>query len=127
MQPSLVLREERSKMVFQNPDRRRLRRIQVDGCLQFDGVKCDFLVISECATEHFVELKGSDVRHATEQLDATILKISADAKLAVKHCFIVSTRCPLLSPEIQVLKKRFKKHYNSTLTIKNIVCEYVIT
>jgi hypothetical protein len=125
-QPILVLHEEKSRMVFQNPARKKLRRVQVDGCLAIDGIKCDFLVISETDFEHFVELKGADVRHAADQLSATIARISASVTVAAKHCFIVSTRCPLLTPEIQNLKKRFKKRYNATLTIKNMVCEHTV-
>lgn len=113
-------------MVFQNPGRQELRHVRVDGCLAIDGIKCDFLVITQADLEHFVELKGADVRHAAAQLSATINHISTNAASAPKHCFIVSTRCPLLTPEIQNLKKRFKKQFNSSLTIKNIVCEYVV-
>jgi len=113
-------------MVFQNPSHQRLRRIKVDDCLAIEGIKCDFLMISESNCEHFVELKGADVRHAANQLSATIIQISASVAIAPKHCFIVSTRCPLLTPEIQNLKKRFKKRFNATLTIKNMVCEHVV-
>lgn len=113
-------------MIFQNPSRQTLRRVQVDGCLPIDGIKCDFLVISESDFEHFVELKGADVRHAADQLSATIALISTSVGVAAKHCFIVNTRCPLLTPEIQNLKKRFKKQFNATLTIKNMVCEHTV-
>lgn len=125
-QPILVLEESRSKMIFSNSARKGLRKVKVDGCLQIKGIKCDYLVISETAVEHFVELKGADVRHATAQLEATIQITSSNPKNGKKHCFIVSTRCPLLTPEIQNLKARFKKLFNSSLTIKNIVCEFEI-
>lgn len=39
--------------------------------------------------------------------------------LAEKLCFIASTRCPLTFPQIQQFKKKFKRDYNATLTIKN--------
>ena len=126
-QPILALQEARSRMVFNNPARKELRRVQVDGCLNIQGIKCDFLVISEADVEHFVELKGADVRHAADQIEATIAIASANPKNSAKHSFIISTRCPLTTPEIQNLKARFKKHFNSSLTIKNIVCEFLIS
>lgn len=113
-------------MVFRNPAQHRLRRIEVDGCLDMAGPKCDFLMICPAEVEHFVELKGSDVKHAAGQLEATIRAISAVAKTTLKHCFVVSTRCPLTSPEIQNLKKKFKNNFNATLTIKNLVCEFEV-
>jgi hypothetical protein len=125
-QPILVLQEARSRMVFANPARSDLRQVKVDGCLNIAGIKCDFLVISATDVEHFVELKGADVRHAAAQLEATIGVASTAAKHSPKHSFIISTRCPLLTPEIQNLKARFKKHFNSSLIIKNIVCEFLI-
>lgn len=124
--PILVFHEARSKMVFRNPHRKNLRQIQVDGCLNIKGAKCDFLVISESSVEHFVELKGSDVKYAATQIEETIQIASASPKNSPKHSFIVSTRCPLLTPEIQNMKSRFKKNFNSSLTIKNILCEFQI-
>ena len=125
-QKALVFKEKQSKMIFNNPAKKKLRRIQVDGCLELQGAKCDYLMISPAETEHFVELKGGDVKHSTRQLESTILAISLEAKKALKHCFVISTRCPLLSPEIQNLKKKFKNNFNSTLTIKNFVCEFLV-
>lgn len=71
---------------------------QVDGDIIVDGFRCDKLAVIEKDNKHwtevFVELKGSDVMHAVEQLDATLQhKIfqhkSVDRKLArvVGHSF----------------------------------------
>ena len=111
-------------MVFRNPSRSKIRCVQVDGCLTFPGKKCDFLLIEPSDYEHFIELKGADVRGAATQLRATIVAISRDALRAAKHCFVVSTTCPLLTTEIQNLKKEFKKGFQAELIIKNKLCEH---
>ena len=122
----IALKEERSKMTFINKSRQNVRVIQIDGCVLNDGIRCDYLIISEDGKEHFVELKGNHVGHAVKQIEETILKISESPKQAEKYSFIISARCPLLSAEIQALKLKFKKQYNSMLIIKAIQCEHLI-
>lgn len=51
---------------------------QVDGCIITSGCKCDKLLLSKNPSDsatwfgHFIELKGTDVGHAIDQLEATI-------------------------------------------------------
>lgn len=119
----IVLQENRSKITFFNPSRSDVRQIRVDGCMITDGCACDWLLISQDGHEHYVELKGCDVKHALEQLEQSISKLSADAGGCDKKAFVVSTRCPLSSPEIQGRQIYFKKRYRATLVVKNLVCE----
>lgn len=118
----IVLRENRSEIRFTNQGQQKVRIVTVDGCEITDGLKCDFLVISICGKEHFVELKGNNVHHAIEQLKATIPRLSQNAKQSDKICFIISSRCPLLTADIQRIKKQFKKNFNSKLVVKNRKC-----
>jgi hypothetical protein len=76
--------------------------------------------------EYYIELKGHDVEKALKQIERTIAKVSSNPQKITKHCFIISTRCPLASTKIQNLKKEFKKQYNANLTIKNILLEYTL-
>jgi hypothetical protein len=99
-----------------NPDERIVEQIEVDGCAIMDGIRCDWLVRLNDATskeEIYVELKGSDVRHAVEQLRATIVKLSADRAKFPKRCFVVFTRNPLTGTDVQQLKLQFRKTFNS--------------
>ena len=116
--PIIVLAEKRSKITFLNPKRRPLRQVRVDDCVITSGPRCDYLLIDSASTEYYVELKGSDVRRAFRQLEATIPQVSADKKGLAKHCFIVSTRCPSMSPEIQRKQRSFKKRFNASLLIR---------
>jgi hypothetical protein len=111
----------RSKFRLENPNQLKIREVKVDDCVIKQGMRCDYLVIAP-EQEIYIELKGSDVKHAVEQLATTIghkhIKQLTD-KSSLKLCFIASTRCPINSTEIQNLKKKFKQKYQAKLTIKN--------
>ena len=115
----ITLKEKRSTIIFVNEKRLAIRKVTVDGCVIRDGLRCDYLLIGNDAHEHYIELKGSDVKHAIKQIVATIKQISCAAKAHPKSCYISSTRCPLTGTDIQSEKLRFKKTYNARLVIKN--------
>lgn len=118
----ISLKENKSCFRFFNPERKEVKCILVDGCAITDGIRCDYLLIDANDTEHFIELKGRDITHAVEQLESSIKQLSTNKGL--KYSFIVSTRCPLAGPDIQIFKKKFKQRYNSELIIKNLICEH---
>lgn len=122
--PKIVLEERLSKIVFLNASRKVIEQIRVDGCVIADGLRCDYLLINETDVEHYVELKGIDVDHAIAQIKRTVQQISRNPYQQPKICFIISSRCPLLTTKIQELKLLFKKQYNSSLIIKNRYCEH---
>lgn len=113
----IVLQERRSRIVFGNESRRSVRVVEIDGCVITQGPRCDYLVIPYSQVEHYVELKGGDFSHAVRQLERTIREVSEAPKAGEKCCFVVSTRCPRLTPRIQALSVRFKRQYNSVLII----------
>lgn len=117
--PLIVFKENRNRIVFRNANRRSVRRVVIDDCVITEGLRCDYLLISSNDVEHYIELKGCSVRHAVAQIAETIKQVSADAKHCGKHSFVISSRCPLMSTEIQQMKKNFRQQYASTLTIKN--------
>jgi len=69
--------------------------------------------------EVYIELKGSDVKHAVEQISRSIDLLACNCHSVIKLCFIASTRCPINSTEIQNLKKKFRQKYNAKIIIKN--------
>lgn len=54
----LVVKENKCKCVFSNPNQHLLTKIKVDGCQITDGIRCDYLILDHCHNEYFVELKG---------------------------------------------------------------------
>ncbi|NEP62960.1 MAG: hypothetical protein F6K31_39625 [Symploca sp. SIO2G7] len=122
--PNIVIvdpgsRNNRSKFRLQNPKRASIRLVQIDDCVIKEGIRCDYLLILPDEQELYIELKGSDVKHAVEQISRTIDLLACHSQPFVKLCFIVSTRCPINSTEIQNLKKKFRQKYNAKLFIKN--------
>jgi len=123
----IVLEEESSKITFLNPKQIEVRKIRIDGCVIKEGIKCDYMIITiHNGYEYYIELKGSDVDHALKQIERTITLVSSNQQRITKHCFIISTRCPLASPKIQDIKIKFKKQYNANLIIKNILLEHTL-
>lgn len=111
-------KNSRSKFRLENPKKTQVRIIAVDDCVIKEGKRCDYLVILENNQEIYIELKGSKVAYAVEQITATIPQVTAD-KSQLKLGFISSTRCPMTSPEIQKLKRIAKTKHSLKLTIKN--------
>ncbi|MBN8789633.1 MAG: hypothetical protein J0I84_21330 [Terrimonas sp.] len=113
----------KTKMCFNNPNKRQITKIIVDNCAIKSGIRCDFMLVDHKSLEHYIELKGKQIIHACNQIEETIKQLTKNV-FAVKHSFIVSTACPLTTTEVQILKAQFKKKYNSTLTVKNMLCEH---
>jgi hypothetical protein len=124
----IVLRDDGSKndchFVINNTSRQSITIVHIDGCVIKQGIRCDYLVLPETVVpteEIYIELKGSDVKHAIDQLENTILKISSNVKDTNKQCFIiVRSHCPMHNGQIQKNQIFFKKKYKSTLK----VCKY---
>lgn len=122
--PRIVLEERRSKICFLNPLRNAVRCVKIDDCVLTEGPRCDHLILGGDAVilgdgpvEQYVELKGADVRRALIQITTTIGKISEAPRTSRKKAYVVSTRCPLSSPEIQAQQKHFLKSHNAVLRV----------
>lgn len=118
--PRISLKEKRSRIVFINPNRQKIRKIEIDGCFITEGIRCDWLLIDYNCVEHYVELKGSDVRHAIAQIERTIKKVSIDVQKQPKHSYVICkrVRVPRFDTELQTNKRKFKDHFNSTFIVK---------
>lgn len=128
----ITRKENQSQIIIENPNQFKVCVVQVDGCAIQAGLRCDYLVIPDQqdikkVIEIYIELKGSKISHAIEQLEATIKKLSDDPVKQEKVCIIISTRCPLTTPEIQNFKKDFKNKYNAKLEFKNRTYTYCLS
>lgn len=74
--PTVVCSDHKSStnFIFDNRSSDSLTKYRVDGCLITDeGAKCDFLLLNCSKSESFfIELKGSDLIRAVEQIDRSI-------------------------------------------------------
>ena len=122
----IKFQEQRSIIRFLNDKRLNYKKIQVDGCALHEGLKCDKMLCSaDEREEHYVELKGSDVLHAIDQLRQTIIKLGEyDDK---RRSYVVCTKvAPKISTLIQRAKAEFRKKYNSDLQIKETPLEVIL-
>ncbi|WP_434036042.1 hypothetical protein [Formosa sp. 4Alg 33] len=114
----VVFEETRSRLVIENIDKVEAIKVTVDGCEITKGIRCDFMYIIK-DTEIYIELKGQDIKHAIEQLEATIKKLSSNPKTKKKKSFVICTRSPLSSASIQNVRVKFRKNYNSDFIVKS--------
>jgi hypothetical protein len=105
-------------LYLQNPEGRRVERVEVDGCAITQGPRCDWLLLLNDTTsreEIYVELKGRDVSHAVRQLQATVCALSTDRMCFPKRCFVVFTRNPMTGTDIQRYKVKFRSDFSAGL------------
>lgn len=80
-----------TRYIYSNRSLDKLTKYRVDGCLIIDGAKCDYLLLNcDKKKSYFIELKGSDLIRAVEQIDRTI-----DLLKAMISDFSISARIVL--------------------------------
>jgi hypothetical protein len=95
--------------VFLNPDKRIIERIRIDGCLApARQTAADFMVSMPSIVDVIVELKGTDLRRAFEQVEATINFLNDRKKMQRRPpnspaigILIVCSEYPSKNPRIQ--------------------------
>ncbi|NEQ56096.1 MAG: hypothetical protein F6K53_01225 [Moorea sp. SIO4A1] len=117
----IVFKENKSKLTFENSNRDKILKIKVDGCAIRDNktLRCDYALVCSNGVEIYVELKGSKIAHAFEQIESTINLLSDNPQKIDKRCFVVFTRfgLPKGRTNIQIIKSKFNKKYNATLIV----------
>jgi len=108
----IFVEEHKRKVVFRNPCGRVYRKTIVDGCLIQDGIRADYLVSEAKSASVIVELNGSCVEHACEQLFVTAEHPSIKPLLEVKIGFIVMcSKYPRFDTFVRKAKDRCRKKY----------------
>ncbi len=108
-----VTKEKGKEFRLQNKSKKTVCRVHIDDCLTRDKrtKRCDYL-FKICETEnHFlVELKGSDVDHAVNQIISTFDFINKKLKLPPKYFegVIVSSSIPRAAEQkFRILKEKY--------------------
>jgi hypothetical protein len=105
--------------VFANTTRSSYRVIRFDGCVVSGSVACDWIVEKVGVGRIAVELKGSDVDHAAEQIEQALLFLRATGLMDVRVAgLIVCSRYPSFDTKVQRLKQRMAKLWGAPLTVK---------
>lgn len=109
-----VVKEKRCEYRLISKIKKRICKIQIDGCLIIDGIKCDYLLI-DCIENkaYFIELKGSDFLHAINQISRSIEYLNNEISNCSVFARIVLTKVnvPDLknNPNILKFEKMLKK------------------
>jgi hypothetical protein len=118
-QKLFTFEENKSKLTLENVEQVESTKIVVDGCeINDDSIRCDYMLLAK-EKEFYIELKGQDLLHAVAQLKATIKRLSPNFKSKNKKSYVICTRSPLSSTQIQNLKFDLIKNFNSDLQIKS--------
>lgn len=122
--PEAVCEEKGKKYNLLNDEHCKIALYRMDGgiiCDEKNVLKCDFLYIvydQNCPTAVFVELKGKDIKHAVDQLKASIDRYGK--VLGRRVCArIICSSVPRLynDPIVKKMKKELAKQYKGTLLI----------
>ena len=121
----IVLREHKCTYDLLNPLNKEVCRTHVDGCYICNKTCCDYLLV-DCPDKkaYFIELKGSDVLHAIDQIQDTFAFFKDN--LSSYCCFARIIPTKVSSPDILnipktiKLRKLFQKQGGNVL-IKSII------
>lgn len=114
-----VFKEQRSQLTLRNEDEVESVSIHVYGCeINDEGIRCDHLHIAK-QVEMYIELKGQDLLHAMKQIERTISLLGSKNLEQQRISYIICSRSPLASTEIQSYDRKFRAKFNSKLIIKS--------
>ena len=116
----VVVAESGRQFRLNNPNQIDIVLTTVDGCAITVGIRCDFLY-QFLAEEIYVELKGADVRHAADQISASVPQLSATT-LSGRTAAIVTSRVPREDTSTQRAKVLLRKQV-ARVIIKNTTIE----
>jgi hypothetical protein len=87
---SLVqVEENKRKARFRNPAKKEYKITEIDDCIVKEGVRADWLISEIGNASVLIELKGSDVKHACDQLFASAEHLDVKPLLEKRIGFLV--------------------------------------
>ncbi|HIE5512656.1 TPA: hypothetical protein ACXNQL_001891 [Stenotrophomonas maltophilia] len=104
---------------FENDARAEYKLIRFDGCVINNALACDWIVEKAAVGRVAVELKGSDVKHAVDQIAAALQFLKNNGLTDLKlGALVVCTRAPASDTTIQRLKEMLARKFNVPLQVK---------
>jgi len=107
----VLVKENKRSFKIINSSRVFINKVKVDKCFIKDGKRCDYLFEIECNNikkVFYIELKGKDLKHAIEQILATIEVCKSSHKGIKKYAFVILSRYPKEDSSIQKQKRLLK-------------------
>lgn len=115
----IKVKRDGRRATFQNPERETVKCVDVDRWIRStDTAKADYIVAKPGLVDVIVELKGKDIRHAVEQVVATLTRWKNAPPFSKKiGGLIVFTRCPMSAAQTGDIKKRLLKNHGLWMEI----------
>jgi hypothetical protein len=128
---SVYVEERGVRATFANPRNRQIRKIHYDKCYSKNSeeLKADFIVGLRGALDVIVELKGSDLRHARDQVESTLGRWrTSPIRYPRIVCLIVygrlignqrrAGRIPCINSTIQSMEREFLRTQRTLLLVR---------
>ncbi len=113
--------ENGKQAIFLNPKKEAFSRTRVDGCIIVNQTACDWWIVHEKSGSVLVELKGSDVEHAIEQIEATFEYLLMNKLLLENNAAMIvcskPSRHPSFTSKLQKAKSRLSAKFKAPLHI----------
>lgn len=104
---------------FENSARVEHKVTRFDGCVKRNELACDFIIEKPLVGRLAVELKGSDIDHAAEQIAAGLAYLKEKGLCDLRMAgLIVCTRYPSEDTKVQRIRQRLAKQFRATLTVR---------
>ncbi|MEN9472116.1 MAG: hypothetical protein RLZZ495_205 [Pseudomonadota bacterium] len=116
------IEENGKQVVFLNKDKNTITKVRVDGCVLINKTACDWWIKkNDIDASVLVELKGCDVEHALEQIEATFRFLSNSQCLLKRNAAIIvcskPSRHPSFTTKLQKAKNNLSSQYKAPLHI----------
>ncbi|MFC3071080.1 hypothetical protein [Phenylobacterium soli] len=117
----IKVEENGRKAIFKNPEKEPYVRTLVDGCIVTEGPRTDYLVSKAGKASVLVELKGSDVAKACEQLLASAKHPNVKPLLEGRLGFLViCSKYPRFDTFVAKAKQQCAKQHKAGF---HVVCD----
>ncbi len=126
---NIKFEEQKSKITFVNKSKKSCLKVDVDGGVipsNTRSARCDKLLVEKSAPLFcFVELKGGDIEHAIEQLEASLKNPKLNPECSQRKLALVvgKNHFPASSPLIQKGMKKISS-LNARLIVANTPASY---
>lgn len=121
--------EKRCTHIGRNPNGHKVRQFKIDGEVLPAGTapqRCDYLLLNDTAgVSYYIELKGTDIPKAIQQIESTVELISSSIPKYTKHFRIVYKSGTHKIEESSVVK--WKKKHKGAVRIERDRIEDVIS
>ena len=117
-----VVEENRRIARFRNPDRGRVkvRIVTVDGGMVAVGIRADYVVAHPELVDVIVELKGSDIAHAIDQIRATVPVWKRHSLAGEVHAALI-VRGQGVHPKTTLLTERLVRRFQRDFSMKLLI------